>query len=178
MPGTPLIETPAGRGALSLVRLALEDYARVAVFDFLGLAPLTPFVPTLPATRLRQRTGNASPWKQASQRHRALARSLECFSPTSRSGCRTESDEPEWRRQRAQRNSERRRAPRRHRSAARALDPADASRSPPPPSFRPSGTDRDLVRPPMRPASRRPERGRPARHDRRCPGPLRPRFVR
>ena len=56
MPGTPLIETPAGRGALSLVRLALEDYSRVAVFDFLGLAPLKPFVPTKAGERRLETT--------------------------------------------------------------------------------------------------------------------------
>lgn len=46
MPGTPLIEMPAGRGAHALARLALEDYSRVAMFDFLSLAPLRRFVPT------------------------------------------------------------------------------------------------------------------------------------
>ena len=45
-PGQPLIETPAGRAALALVRLPALDYARVAVMDFLALAQ-TPR--TLPA---------------------------------------------------------------------------------------------------------------------------------
>ena len=48
MPGTPLIETPAGRGALGLLRLALEDYSRVSVFDFLGLAPLRRYLADCP----------------------------------------------------------------------------------------------------------------------------------
>lgn len=56
MPGRPLIELPAGRGALALARLALEDYSRVATFDFLGLAPLRSFLPVgLDRVQLRDR---------------------------------------------------------------------------------------------------------------------------
>jgi len=44
MPGTPLIELAAGRGVLALARLPLADYGRVALFDFLSLAPLRPSV--------------------------------------------------------------------------------------------------------------------------------------
>lgn len=46
MPGTPLTETPAGRGVLLLALLPGEDYARTAVLDFLALAPLKDRLPT------------------------------------------------------------------------------------------------------------------------------------
>ena len=46
MPGTPLTETPAGRGVLLLATLPGEDYARTAVLDFLALAPLKDRLPT------------------------------------------------------------------------------------------------------------------------------------
>jgi ATP-dependent helicase/nuclease subunit B len=46
MPGTPLTETPAGRGVLLLASLPGEDYARTAVLDFLALAPLKERLPT------------------------------------------------------------------------------------------------------------------------------------
>src|SRR5262249_23212853 len=40
LPGTSLVDTPAGRAILGLAGLADADYARAAVFDFLGVAPL------------------------------------------------------------------------------------------------------------------------------------------
>jgi hypothetical protein len=46
MPGTPLSETAAGRGVLSLAELPLKQYSRTAIFDCLGLAPLRPFLPS------------------------------------------------------------------------------------------------------------------------------------
>ncbi|HEY7466787.1 MAG TPA: PD-(D/E)XK nuclease family protein [Dehalococcoidia bacterium] len=46
MPGTPLSETAGGRGVLALAELPLEHYSRTAVFDYLSLAPLRPFLPS------------------------------------------------------------------------------------------------------------------------------------
>lgn len=45
LPGTPLHETPAGRGVLALAGLPSLDYARTATLDFLGLAPLRDRLP-------------------------------------------------------------------------------------------------------------------------------------
>jgi hypothetical protein len=45
MPGTPLNELAAGRGALALARLPLQEYSRVDLFDFLALAPLRGQIP-------------------------------------------------------------------------------------------------------------------------------------
>ena len=46
LPGTPLSETPAGRSVLALAELPLNNYARTAVFDCLGLAPLRQHLPS------------------------------------------------------------------------------------------------------------------------------------
>ncbi len=45
MPGTPLSETPAGRGVLSLAELPVHDYSRTLTIDCLSLAPLRPVLP-------------------------------------------------------------------------------------------------------------------------------------
>jgi RecB family exonuclease len=45
MPGTPLSETPAGRGVLALAELPVHDYSRTLTIDCLSLAPLRPFLP-------------------------------------------------------------------------------------------------------------------------------------
>jgi len=45
MPGTPLSETPAGRGVLMLAELPLHNYSRTKTIDFLSLAPLRDFLP-------------------------------------------------------------------------------------------------------------------------------------
>ncbi len=48
MPGTPLIETPAGRAVLALAQLPDNDYSRTAAMDLLALAP---FAHTLPSAQ-------------------------------------------------------------------------------------------------------------------------------
>ncbi|HEX5368678.1 MAG TPA: hypothetical protein VFY10_04610, partial [Dehalococcoidia bacterium] len=45
MPGTPLSETPAGRGVLALAELPVHDYSRTLTMDCLSLAPLRPVLP-------------------------------------------------------------------------------------------------------------------------------------
>ncbi|MDP9238855.1 MAG: PD-(D/E)XK nuclease family protein [Chloroflexota bacterium] len=45
MPGTPLVQTPAGRAVLGLALLPERDYARTSVMDFLAIAPLRDYVP-------------------------------------------------------------------------------------------------------------------------------------
>jgi hypothetical protein len=45
-PGRPLIETPAGRAAMALIRIPLLDYSRLAVMDFLALAQTPRALPT------------------------------------------------------------------------------------------------------------------------------------
>lgn len=49
--GIPLIETPAGRGALALFQLPARDFSRLAVIDFLMVAPLRTAVPAGDGTR-------------------------------------------------------------------------------------------------------------------------------
>lgn len=46
LPGTPLAETPAGRGALALALLPDGDFSRTATMDFLSVAPLRDRLPT------------------------------------------------------------------------------------------------------------------------------------
>jgi hypothetical protein len=45
-PGRPLLETPAGRAAMALIRTPWLDYSRVAVMDFLALAQTPQTLPT------------------------------------------------------------------------------------------------------------------------------------
>ncbi len=45
LPGIPLIETPAGRGVLSLALLPDRDFARAAMMDMLGVAPIKDWLP-------------------------------------------------------------------------------------------------------------------------------------
>ena len=45
MPGTPLSETPAGRGVLMLAELPLHNHSRTKTIDFFSLAPLRSFIP-------------------------------------------------------------------------------------------------------------------------------------
>ncbi len=40
VPGLPLVETPAGRGVLALLEVALEDLSRTALVDALSVAPM------------------------------------------------------------------------------------------------------------------------------------------
>ncbi len=46
LPGVPLSETPAGRGALALALLPARDFSRTATIDFLSVAPLREWLPT------------------------------------------------------------------------------------------------------------------------------------
>ncbi len=46
LPGTPLAETPAGRGALALALLPDRDFSRTATIDFLTISPLREWLPT------------------------------------------------------------------------------------------------------------------------------------
>ena len=46
LPGTPLAQTPAGRGALALALLPERDFSRTATMDFLSVAPLRDLLPT------------------------------------------------------------------------------------------------------------------------------------
>ncbi len=50
MPGLPLVETPAGRGVLALLGIALEDLSRTAFIDALGLAPMRRELPASAGT--------------------------------------------------------------------------------------------------------------------------------
>ncbi len=45
LPGIPLIETPAGRGVLSLALLPGRDFARTAMMDMLSVAPIKEWLP-------------------------------------------------------------------------------------------------------------------------------------
>jgi RecB family exonuclease len=57
MPGLPLVETPAGRGVLLLLELALHDLSRTALVDALGVAPLRRDLPTADRGRAPLRLG-------------------------------------------------------------------------------------------------------------------------
>jgi RecB family exonuclease len=103
MPGRPLIELPAGRGALALARLALDDYSRVATFDFFGLAPLRRSLPVGPQRlQLRDRQ-----WLRIAREAgvtAGLARwrdSLRLFEEDLRTIQSEFSEASEWRRNRA-----------------------------------------------------------------------------
>jgi ATP-dependent helicase/nuclease subunit B len=50
MPGLPLVETPAGRGVLALLEVALEDLSRTALIDALSVAPMRRELPAGAAT--------------------------------------------------------------------------------------------------------------------------------
>jgi ATP-dependent helicase/nuclease subunit B len=53
-PGLPLVETPAGRGVLALLEIALEDLSRTAFIDALSVAPMRRELPSGAGTaRLR-----------------------------------------------------------------------------------------------------------------------------
>ncbi|MGE0685730.1 MAG: PD-(D/E)XK nuclease family protein [Dehalococcoidia bacterium] len=105
MPGTPLVETPVGRGALSLLRVALEDFSRISVFDVLGLAPLRRFLPVA-SQDVRLDTTN---WQRIAREAgvtRGIDRwrdSIEFYIEDRRQRARPENEEPEWRRERASR---------------------------------------------------------------------------
>ena len=57
MPGLPLVQTPAGRGALALLEVALDDLSRTALIDALGIAPLRRDLPGPGGERIRLRLG-------------------------------------------------------------------------------------------------------------------------
>ncbi len=75
MPGTPLSETPAGRAVLSLAELPLNDYARTAVFDCLGLPPLREYLPSPDGDIHAQ----ASPWLRLA-REAGVTKSIDRWS--------------------------------------------------------------------------------------------------
>lgn len=57
MPGTPLVQTPAGRGVLALLDVALSDLSRTAFIDALGLAPMRRDLPGAGGARVALRLG-------------------------------------------------------------------------------------------------------------------------
>ncbi len=50
MPGLPLVETPAGRGVLALLEVALDDLSRTAFIDALSVAPVRRELPARAGT--------------------------------------------------------------------------------------------------------------------------------
>lgn len=73
LPGTPLIETVAGRGVLGLVELPGQEYARAATMDVLALAPLRA---TLPAMNGEPVAARVTAWDRLS-RDAGVTRGLE-----------------------------------------------------------------------------------------------------
>ncbi len=57
MPGTPLVQSPAGRGVLALLEVALTDLSRTALIDALGLAPVRRDLPAAGGARAPLRLG-------------------------------------------------------------------------------------------------------------------------
>jgi len=57
MPGTPLDQSPAGRGVLALLEVALTDLSRTALIDALGLAPVRRDLPSAGGRRAALRLG-------------------------------------------------------------------------------------------------------------------------
>ena len=57
MPGTPLVQSPAGRGVLALLEVALTDLSRTALIDALGLAPVRRDLPSADGRRAALRLG-------------------------------------------------------------------------------------------------------------------------
>ncbi len=57
MPGLPLVETPAGRGVLSLLEVARDDLSRTALIDALSVAPIRSELPAEDGRRARVRLG-------------------------------------------------------------------------------------------------------------------------
>ncbi len=57
MPGTPLDQSPAGRGVLALLQVALSDLSRTAFIDALGLAPVRRELPSADGRRTPLRLG-------------------------------------------------------------------------------------------------------------------------
>ena len=57
MPGTPLVQSPAGRGVLALLEVALTDLSRTALIDALGLAPVRRDLPSADGGRAALRLG-------------------------------------------------------------------------------------------------------------------------
>jgi RecB family exonuclease len=109
MPGTPLVEMPAGRGALALLRIALDDFSRISVFDFLGLAPLRELLPVPGAEEIRL---DATNWQRIA-REAGVTKGIErwrdsmaLYVEDRAERAKPESDELEWRRRRAQREIE------------------------------------------------------------------------
>jgi RecB family exonuclease len=57
MPGTPLDQSPAGRGVLALLEVALSDLSRTSLIDALGLAPVRRDLPSADGGRATLRLG-------------------------------------------------------------------------------------------------------------------------
>ncbi len=57
MPGTPLVQAPAGRGVLALLEVARSDLSRTALIDALGLAPVRRDLPGAGGERVPLRLG-------------------------------------------------------------------------------------------------------------------------
>ncbi len=57
MPGTPLVQAPAGRGVLALLDVAQADLSRTALIDALGIAPVRRELPGAGDTRVALRLG-------------------------------------------------------------------------------------------------------------------------
>lgn len=57
MPGLPLVDTPAGRGVLALLDVALGDLSRTALVDALGVAPMRREIPSARGERVPLRLG-------------------------------------------------------------------------------------------------------------------------
>ena len=57
MPGTPLVQSPAGRGVLALLDVAHDDLSRTAFIDALGIAPVRRELPGAGGERVALRLG-------------------------------------------------------------------------------------------------------------------------
>jgi RecB family exonuclease len=73
LPGTPLVETAAGRAVLGLAELPGLEYARGATMDMLGVAPLRPTLPVATGDPVRSRV---TAWDRLS-REAGITRGLE-----------------------------------------------------------------------------------------------------